>query len=439
MRSTSSFTALKSGLRAALFLLLPLLLGGWSAEGDQTLRGHQSTIEVHGPVAEAQLDVFIVTLWVCGILFVLVGGVLAYATLKFKARTVADEHAEPPPQGHGNPLVEIGLIVLSIGALVVIAIPTVKNIWYTQEVPEEHKKNLMVVKASGFQWWFRFEYEGITAPQNVPTNPADKPTEANLVVGNELVVPVDTPVKVELRSGDVIHSFWLPKIVGKVDMIPNRGNYLWFIASKPGYYWGQCAEYCGEEHANMRFRAVVLSKPDWEKWLANQRSVARTPSAATAAATPPARATLTASTGHDRNFIEGDMFTAWKSMQETPKAEDAALIAKGRQAFFDNKCSGCHTIRGHSVKTPDGFDATFGGTTGPDLTHFGGRTTIAAAIRDNTPENLKQWVSHPNDVKPGNKMWYGGFRVKDGEQWVENFSVTPEEADALVAYLHSLR
>lgn len=424
MRSTSSFTALKTGLRAALFLLLPLLLGGWSAEGDQTLRGHQSTIEVHGAVAEAQFDVFMVTLWVCGILFVLVGGVLAYATLKFKARTVADEHAEPPPQGHGNPLVEIGLIILSIAALVVIAIPTVKNIWYTQEVPEEHKKNLMVVKATGYQWWFRFEYQDIKADQS-PTG--------NLIVGNELVVPVDTPVKVELRSADVIHSFWLPKIVGKVDMIPNRGNHLWFIANKPGYYWGQCAEYCGEEHANMRFRAIVLSKPDWERWLANQRSVARTPSAATTAANP-AKVQLASYTGEQRNFIEGDMFKAWEARQETPANENAALIAEGRKLFTGTEfqCSRCHTIRGHDA----------GGTTAPELTHFGARTTIAAAIRDNTPENLKHWLLAPDEVKPGNKMWREGYNDNTADMHAPlkpRFRVTSEQADALVAYLHSLR
>lgn len=436
MRSTSLTEALKSFLRVLPLLLLPFLLGGWSAPGDQTLHGNQSTFDVHGPVAERQLYVFYVTLWVCLAIFVVVGAVLAYATFKFRARSIADEHAEPPPQGHGNPLVEIGLIVVSIVALVIIAVPTLKNIWYTQEVPAEYKDKLMTVKATGYQWWFRFEYT------EIKTSGADgKDTADNLVVGNELVIPVDTPVKVLLRSQDVIHSFWLPKLAGKVDMIPNRGNFLWMLGTKPGYYWGQCAEYCGEEHGNMRFRAIVLSKEDWAKWVEKQKAGGRSPSPATTAAADQPRVQLASLALHERNNFDGDMFTVWQSRQAAPTGEDAVLIEKGRNLFADKGCNRCHTVRGHDG-LKNGQRVPFGGITGPDLTHFGARTTIAAAIRDNTPENLKQWVTHPDDVKPGNKMWREGYNKPNADLHAPldpDFRVNDQEADALVAYLHSLR
>ena len=144
-------TFARRGLTALAVACLPLLTGGW-------IHGPQSTFDTKGPVAEAQLQVFYVTLWVTGIIFVLVAGVLTYATLKFKARNAADEHAPVPPQGHGNPLIELGLIGLSVIALVFIAIPTLHHIWYTYDVPEEEKANAVEVNAIGYQWWFKFEY-----------------------------------------------------------------------------------------------------------------------------------------------------------------------------------------------------------------------------------------------------------------------------------------
>jgi cytochrome c oxidase subunit 2 len=120
--------------------------------------GHQTTMVTAGPVAKSQLEVFYVTCWVTLVIFVLVGAVLAYATFKFKAKSEADEHAEPPPQGHGNPLIELSLIGASIFALVIIAVPTLKAIWFTYEPPAEQKENIYEVTATGYQWWFKFEY-----------------------------------------------------------------------------------------------------------------------------------------------------------------------------------------------------------------------------------------------------------------------------------------
>ncbi|MFM9092764.1 MAG: cytochrome c oxidase subunit II, partial [Verrucomicrobiota bacterium] len=180
--------------------------------------GHQSTMLAEGPVARSQLNLFYVTCWVTLVIFILVGGVLAYTMWRFRARTEADERAEPPPQSNGNPLVEIGLIGASVLALVIIAVPTLTAIWYTHDVPEAEKKNAYEVTATGYQWWFKFEYPAEQAA--VDTAGAKTP----LVSGNELVIPAGRPVRINVRTVDVIHSFWVPKLGGKIDMIPNRAN-----------------------------------------------------------------------------------------------------------------------------------------------------------------------------------------------------------------------
>jgi cytochrome c oxidase subunit 2 len=406
-------------------LIAIVLLGGAAHLGCAWgLDGHQSTLVVDGPVARYQRYVFEVTLWVTLGIFVVVGSVLAYATIKFRARSRADEHAEPPPQGHGNPLVEMGLIVGSILLLVIIAVPTVKGIWYTHLVPEEYRDNLMTVRAVGYQWWFKFEYPDIQAQ----TAGADGVVrETPLVTGNELVVPVNTPIRVDLRTVDVIHSFWVPKLAGKVDMIPNRANYLWFKAERAGYYWGQCAEFCGESHGLMRFRVIVLEPDDWARWVERQTQLARIPSPETAAAHETPRIQLATFKRNAVPRFEGDMFAVWQELQEEPVAEDAALIARGRALFREKACIGCHTVRGHEGA----------GITGPDLTKFGSRTTVAASILDNTPENLKRWILEPDVVKPGNKMWHGGYVDAISKEPI--ITVDEDEAHALVAYLMSLR
>jgi cytochrome c oxidase subunit 2 len=407
---------------------LLLLTGCEKAQKVFNLSGPQSTIVTDGPVAKAQYDVFMVTVYVTTFIFVIVGAVLAYAQIKFRAKSDADEHAEPPEQSHGNPLTEIGLIVASVALLVVIAIPTLKNIWYTHDVPEAERANAMDVTATGYQWWFKFEYPGEMAPQATGG-------EAPLVTANELVVPAGVPVRVHLRTIDVIHSFWIPKLAGKVDMIPNRANFLWFKADKPGYYYGQCAEYCGESHAIMRFRVVALSAADYVKWLDNQKQKARTATAAAirredeqvraefASLPGTGPGTTLAASG---NF-DAEPLGAWKSKQHPSAGENAALIAQGRKLFQEKTCISCHTVRGH-----EGI-----GITGPDLTHVGARTTIAAGVLENTPERMHQWIKDPEYFKPGNKMYHGGY--VDATTGKPLFTLNDAEIDALVAYLQSLK
>jgi len=420
--------------RLLLIALIPLVNGGW-------LSGPQSTFETEGPVAKEQLDVFYVTLWVTMVIFVLVGAVLAYATLKFKARSEADEKAEPPPQSHGNPLIELSLIGASILALVIIAVPTLKAIWYTYDVPEDQRDIAYEVNAIGYQWWFKFEY-----PSEMATGPFGGETQ--LVTANELVIPAGRPVRINLRTVDVIHSFWVPKLAGKVDMIPNRGNHIWMQADEPGYFWGQCAEFCGESHAVMRFRVIALAEDEFAEWLDNQRQLARTVEVPEGAEIAQATADYGTFEINQKGWSEefdADPLGNWRAIQEIPAEglEDPALIAAGRRYFMENRCAGCHMVRGHEGA----------GMIGPDLTKIGSRTTIAAGLLENTPENMYRWITEPENVKPGNYMAHSrkvvpkgmvvmpGYRIYDAETDTEtvDIEITPEEGHALVAYLASLK
>lgn len=405
--------------RAAVALGAAALLAGcdlnfWKMDGPQ------STIHVNGPVARDQLGVFYTTVWVTFTIFVIVASVLAYAILKFRARDDGSEKAPPPPQSHGNPLIELSLIGASVLALVIIAVPTLKAIWYTHDVPVADKANAYEINAVGYQWWFRFEY------------PNEQIKDVGqLVTSNELVIPAGRPVHINLRTMDVIHSFWVPRLAGKVDMIPNRANFLWLKADEPGYFWGQCAEYCGDSHAVMRFRVIALGPKDFAEWLDQQMAPARTVTPATQTANASAAKPQFASyrTDWKRNepgwSPEFDLnpLESWRAQQFPDKNEDPTLIAKGRQLFQSKTCFSCHTVRGHMVGGSSAY---------PDLTHVGSRTTIAAGLLQNTPEQLARWISHPDQVKPGNKMWAEGY-VKN------NIKLTPDEVAALVAYLHSLK
>ncbi len=417
MRLTSLLTTLARRGRILLALGGLALLTGCNLDF-WTMKGHQSTIAVDGPVAKSQLNVFLVTCWVTLVIFIIVGSVLAYATYKFRARSEADEQAVPPEQGHGNPLIELGLIGASVLALVIIAVPTLKSITYTADVPAEEKANAYEVNAYGYQWWFKFEY------------PAEQIAgSGQLVSANELVIPAGRPVHINLRGMDVIHSFWVPKLAGKVDMIPNRGNFLWLKADAPGYFWGQCAEYCGDSLAVMRFRVIALGPKDFNNWLNAQTAPAR--EVAKVASTDQPKAQFAAyrsdwkrnEAGWSPQF-ELNPLESWKAHQEPDaKHEDTALIAKGRALFQSKTCFSCHVVRGHMVGGSGAY---------PELTHVGARTTIAGGLLENNAEQLARWISHPDVVKPGNKMYVNGYLAN-------NIKLTPDDVSALVAYLSSLK
>ncbi len=447
---------------------LPLLTGAlWQLDGPQSTFGAENS--PLGPVAQRQLTLFYYTLVVTTVLFVLVGAVLAYATIKFKARNADDEHAEPPEQGHGNPFVELGLTIGSIICLVIIAVPTLSAIWYTYDVPgadtpaklEEMVKagKAYEITATGYQWWFKFQYpsERAFATATADARTGKRP-EAEFVTANELVIPVGKPVHINLRTDDVIHSFWVPKLAGKVDMIPNRANHLWLQADVPGYYYGQCAEYCGDSHSVMKFRVIALEQKDFDTWLAKQKEPARAAAPIAPANTAPRAAAPLALRNPDDGKKSvplagtGDPVVEFKKWQDrqAPAAEDAAklaLISAGRRLFNDNKCSACHTVRGQ-----EGV-----GVTAPDLTHIGSRSTIAAGLLENDEAHLHDWLADPDHWKPANKMFHGIGRtgkismpgyikpddngdpmMKDGQP-VRNISLSDADVAALTAYLQSLK
>ncbi|MEY2880694.1 MAG: hypothetical protein RLZZ15_3074, partial [Verrucomicrobiota bacterium] len=226
---------------------------------------------------------------------------------------------------------------------------------------------------------------------------------------------------------------------------PNRANLLWLQADKPGYFWGQCAEYCGDSHAVMRFRVIALDKKAFAEWRDGQFQDARTVAPKIAAVAPNAQFPALRSFkqneyGFTKSWDPGASETPlslWQKQQDPAKGEDADLIAKGRALFAKNTCNTCHTIRGHQAT----------GVTAPDLTHFGARTTLAAGLLENNPEQLQRWIHDPIAVKPGNKMAVGigamaGYYKKDDRSHlVKNPAITLTAADeaALVAYLLSLK
>ena len=401
-----------------------VLAGAALLQGCVWFDGPQSTFDPAGPVAREQLRLFYLTCWVTLVIFIFVGGALAYAMFKFRAKSDADAHAEPPEQSHGNPLVEVSLIGASILSLVIIAIPTLKDIWYTYEVPEAEKPNAYEVTATGYQWWFKFEYPNEKAQTLDPTG---KLVTAALTTGNELVIPAGRPVHIDLRTVDVIHSFWIPKLAGKVDMMPNRANFLWVEADKPGYFWGQCAEFCGESHAVMRFRVIALAPREFYSWLDAQSAPARkvpVPDGATAKAQFASYKSFRVNEpGYTDRYDGLSPLDEWRKQQvPDPADEDPVLIAKGRALFTAKTCIQCHTIRG---------DAGLG-VAGPELTHVGSRTTIAGGLLENNRDELHRWIHAPNEVKPGNKMWVNGYLVN-------NIKLTDDDENALVAYLSSLK
>jgi cytochrome c oxidase subunit 2 len=318
-------------------------------------------------------------------------------------------------------MVEVSLIGASVFALVIIAVPTLKGIWYSFDVPEDEKANAYEITATGYQWWFKFEYTGETAQTLDPTG---KPASAPLTTGNELVIPAGRPVRIALRAVDVIHSFWIPKLAGKVDMIPNRANHLWIEADKPGYFWGQCAEFCGESHAVMRFRVIALGPREFNEWLNNQMAPARRAEAVPGKPKPQFAAyrTFRQNEAGYTDAFEASPLDAWRRQQKPDDAEDTDLIAKGRALFQSKTCVSCHTIRGDGAV----------GVTGPELTHVGARTTIAGGLLENNRDELHRWIHNPGAVKPGNKMWVSGYLLN-------NIKLTPEDEDALVSYLRSLK
>ena len=343
-------------LGVALSALMAVLLSGCYPSHPQ------STFDTLGPVAESQATLFIILFWVGLLVFILVMGAMIYAAVRFRRKPGDGD----PEQIHGHTQLEIAWTIVPTLLLIAIAVPSVLTIFDNANSPQKPgEEGGLLVRAIGHQWWFEFEYPDL-----------------GVVTAGEMHVPIARPVNVELDSVDVIHSFWIPKLAGKVDMVPNNDNTLWFQATAPGVYLGQCAEFCGESHANMRFTVVAHTEADFASWVKAQAAPAVAPA--------------------DPLAIEGqDVFMS---------------IQAG--------CRGCHTIDGTRAR----------GKIGPSLTHFADRGRFAGSIVENTQPNLRDWLEDPCDVKPGNIMCrdaavYNGTSPR----------LTEPQISALIAYLRGLK
>jgi cytochrome c oxidase subunit 2 len=270
---------------------------------------------------------------VTGAIFVVVATLLAYSVVRFRARP-GDSEREPP-QVYGSNPIEFAWTTVPILIVFVLILTTARTIFLVQAAPEP--PGAIDVRVIGHQWWWEFQFPGL-----------------GVVTANELHVPLSDPEKptptfLTLESADVAHSFWVPRLAGKTDVIPNRKNVMWIDPHQAGTYLGQCAEYCGTEHALMLLRVVVEPRDQWDRWVAEQRRPAAEPSAG------------------DRS------------------------AARGQKTFESTACVNCHTVRGTIAA----------GKFGPDLTHLMSRETLGAGVAINNPEHLKVWLNDPAVMKPG--------------------------------------
>ena len=311
----------------------------------------QNALDPEGPIARKVDNLFDPVFWIAVGVFVVVEGLLLFIVFRFRQRSPD----QIPTQVHGNKVLEIAWTIAPSLLLFVIAFPTVAMIFELAEKPD----NALEVTVTGHQWWWEIRYPDL-----------------GVVTANELHIPINQPVYLTIKSVDVIHSFWVPKLAGKQDMIPGRSNHLTIIAEHPERYLGQCAEFCGVSHANMRFRVMAQEQADFDAWVEQVRAEAATPA-------------------------------------DDLAQEGARIFAEG--TWPKGACVGCHTIRGVEGA---------GGRLGPELTHFGSRTTLAGGTYRNTPENLARWLRDPNSLKPGALM--------------PTLGLTDREVEALVAYLQTL-
>jgi cytochrome c oxidase subunit 2 len=285
--------------------------------------------------------------WWAVVVFLIVETLLIVAIARYRARPGA---ATPKPV-HGHTALEIGWTLAPALILVFIAVPTMRTIFATAGHAPDGALRVQVI---GHQWWWEYRY---------PT--------LEIGTSNELHLPVGTAIQLEMTSADVIHSFWVPGLGGKRDLTQGRITRIAFRTDSAGEYWGQCAEFCGASHANMRLRVVVEPDSAFQRWVDRQRS--------------------------------GPVAPAQGSQEE-----------RGQQVFRRSACIGCHTITGVAQ-----------GKAGPELTHVGGRATIAGALFPNNRESLHRWITNAPSLKPGALMPPQNFSASD--------------LDALVAYLQSLK
>ena len=314
------------GARLASARAAASLVAGLALAGCELVTAPASTLAPKSDYGRVSYDIFLSIFWWDVGIFLVVSVALLWIIVRFRER----DPQTLPPQVRGNARLELAWTVAPVVVLTLIAFPTVRAVFRTQATPP---RAALGVRVTGHQWWWEFEYP-----------------ELGIRTATELHLPVGRPVRLELRSPDVIHSFWIPQLGGKRDTPPGKVNRIVLTPTTPGRYYGQCAEFCGASHANMRMLAVVETPAEFDAWVARQRAPAATPA-------------------------------------------DGSGAAAGLRAFTTGACVGCHTIAGVSA-----------GVVGPDLTHVGSRTTIAGGTLPNTPDALARWLADPPGVKPGSIM-----------------------------------
>src|SRR6267154_2962667 len=393
------------------------------------------------------------------IVFILVEGILVYVVFKYRRR----ENQPTPPQTHGNVKLEIAWTLIPAVILVFIAVPTVRTIFITQAQAAPGSLNIDV---TGHQWWWEFKYP-----------------DYGVTTANEIYLPVGRTVNFRLRSADVIHSFWTPQLGGKRDVVTNRTNYMWYTpdTSISSNVWnGFCVEYCGASHANMRFRVFTVSQQQFDSWVAGQKMPARfgtvveanghaagpvgvdgradgsapsrpvegpgvttpagpnAPSQAVQSAAPIAAA----STGAVQ---AGYIFPREKipdfAVPHAPIPPDLKFTAgltgnasRGKQVFSSSACIGCHSIAGNTIAM---------GVTGPNLTHVGSRSTIAAGRFPNAAAYLALWIKNARKMKPEVLMPTLGLDGYDpvlkAKVTSANGGLSDQQIADIVAYLTALK
>lgn len=372
-------------LRAPLARLarwVPLVLVAVLAACGTADQFPQSTLHPKGDFAKMVDGVFRTTLLWAFVVFVLVEGALLYVIFRYRGKPGDPE----PKQTHGNTTAEIIWTIVPALILAFIAVPTVKTIFKTYETP---KNNALQVEVVGHQFWWEFRY-----PQY------------GLTTANELHVPKDRPVNLVMKTQDVLHSFWVPQFAAKRDVFPNRNTTIWFSAAETGNYPGQCAEFCGIQHARMKFRVIADEPAQFDAFIQGLQASAGATAIPTATASGPGLQTVSAGATVPADTTKAD------SVAAAPVAPVDPLVADGQKLFLTKGCIGCHSL-----------DATKPMGVGPNLAGIGTRTWIAAGTMENSDENLAHWIAKPQEVKQGSLMVVP--------------PISESEAKALVAYLRT--
>jgi cytochrome c oxidase subunit 2 len=360
-------------LAPATLIVLAAACGGTSTQYPQ------STLHPKSDFTAILDGVFMITVWWALGVFILVEGALLYVIFRYRGKPGDAE----PAQVHGNTLLEIVWTAIPALILAMIAVPTVRAIFRTYEVP---KGEALEVEVIGHQWWWEFRY-----PQH------------GVVTANELHVPVGRVVTLRMRTADVLHSFWLPQLAAKRDVFGDRISTLWFRADSAGYYSGQCAEFCGIQHGRMGFHVAATTPAEFDTYIAGLRASAPTP-----AAPADTVATAAVTTVTTLGAAAGQADTAGTGA-------GAADASAGEKLFIARGCIACHTL-----------DATSKAKMiGPNLANVGSRRYIGAGMLLNTDENLARWVFNPQLIKHGIIM--------------QPMGLTMDEARSVAAYLRTQR